>query len=198
MGAMRGPSASLRPWRCLRDFLGSPLPWCRRFWSPPRVIPQLRAAPTFPPVHLSPLLRPKLRARHPPRWPPHRLLPGKLHQQRRTHTPQRRRRARRRSALTARGASARAAVALAPIMAACIGGRATWGQKGRGRTRVLRRDVERAIASVVEAECPLCIVELRVHDGRACCPCCGDTYSARQGGLEISPCPEHQANCRHW
>jgi uncharacterized Zn finger protein (UPF0148 family) len=35
---------------------------------------------------------------------------------------------------------------------------------------------ERAIASVIEAECPLCKVELRIHDGRACCPCCGDSY----------------------
>jgi hypothetical protein len=42
----------------------------------------------------------------------------------------------------------------------------------------LSSQVERAIASVVEAECPLCKVELRIHGGRACCPCCGDGYVA--------------------
>jgi hypothetical protein len=34
----------------------------------------------------------------------------------------------------------------------------------------LRSQAERAIASVVEAGCPLCKVEVRVHDDRACCP----------------------------
>ncbi len=62
----------------------------------------------------------------------------------------------------------------------------------------LRRQVERAIASSVEAECPLCKVELRVHDGRACCPCCGDTYRAGPSRLEIRPCPEHGRRCEHW
>ncbi len=32
-----------------------------------------------------------------------------------------------------------------------------------------RNPAEQAVASVVEAECRLCNVELRVHDGRACC-----------------------------
>src|SRR6266851_2022181 len=40
---------------------------------------------------------------------------------------------------------------------------------------LLSSQAERAIASVVEAECPLCKVEMQVHDGRACCPCCGDS-----------------------
>ncbi len=35
-----------------------------------------------------------------------------------------------------------------------------------------------SVAAVVEAECPLCKVELRVHDERVCCPCCGDSYRA--------------------
>ena len=50
---------------------------------------------------------------------------------------------------------------------------------------------ERAIASVVEGSCPLCVVELRIHDGRGCCPCCGDGYVASNGRLEMQRCPEH-------
>ena len=45
---------------------------------------------------------------------------------------------------------------------------------------LLSRQAERAIASVVEAECPLCKVEMRIHYERACCPCCGDGYKASQ------------------
>lgn len=37
-----------------------------------------------------------------------------------------------------------------------------------GLSESLKVQAERAIASVVEAECPLCKVELRVHDDRAC------------------------------
>jgi hypothetical protein len=62
----------------------------------------------------------------------------------------------------------------------------------------LRGQAERAIASVVEAECPLCRGELRVHDGRACCPCCGDTYRASENRLEISQCLEYGRSCEHW
>lgn len=62
----------------------------------------------------------------------------------------------------------------------------------------LSSQVERAIASVVEAECPLCKVQLRVHDERACCPCCGDSYIAGPGRLEIRQCPEHGRHCEHW
>ncbi len=57
---------------------------------------------------------------------------------------------------------------------------------------------ERAIASVVEAECPVCKFELRVHDDRACCPCGGDGYRASANRLEISQCPEHGQRCQHW
>jgi uncharacterized Zn finger protein (UPF0148 family) len=63
---------------------------------------------------------------------------------------------------------------------------------------LLRNQAERAIASVVEAECPLCKVELRVHNGRACCPCCGDSYIAATDRLEIRPCLEHSRRCEHW
>ena len=44
---------------------------------------------------------------------------------------------------------------------------------------------ERAIASVVEAECPLCKVELRIHDERACWPCCGDSYVVSSNRLAV-------------
>jgi len=47
----------------------------------------------------------------------------------------------------------------------------------------LRYQAERAIASVVEAGCPLCKVELRIHHERACCSCCGDTYSRLVGSI---------------
>jgi hypothetical protein len=62
----------------------------------------------------------------------------------------------------------------------------------------LRDQAERAIGSVVEAQCPLCKVEFRVHDGRACCPCCGDSYLAGNDLLEMKPCPEHARICAHW
>ncbi len=54
----------------------------------------------------------------------------------------------------------------------------------------LRNEAERAIASVVEAECPLCKVELRVHDEQACCPCGGNSYKAGPHRLEITQCPQ--------
>ena len=47
----------------------------------------------------------------------------------------------------------------------------------------LRYQAERAIASVVEGGCPLCKVELRIHHERACCSCCGDTYSRLVGSI---------------
>jgi hypothetical protein len=62
----------------------------------------------------------------------------------------------------------------------------------------LRYEAERAIAAVVEAECPLCQVDLRVHEGRACCSCCGDSYIATTNRLEVMPCPEHGRRCEHW
>jgi hypothetical protein len=58
--------------------------------------------------------------------------------------------------------------------------------------------VERAIASVIEAACPLCKVELRVHDELACCPCCGDMYKAAENRLEVKQFAEHGRHLRHW
>jgi hypothetical protein len=62
----------------------------------------------------------------------------------------------------------------------------------------LSTQAERAIASIVEAECPLCKVELRVHDERASCPCCGDSYVVSPNRLEVRQCPEHGRPCEHW
>ena len=62
----------------------------------------------------------------------------------------------------------------------------------------LRSSAERAIGSVVEAECPLCKVELRIHDERACCPCCGDSYKVGPSRLEVRRCSEHGRRCEHW
>ncbi len=56
---------------------------------------------------------------------------------------------------------------------------------------LLSSQAERGIASVVEAECPLCKVEMQVHDGRACCPCCGDSYRVGPSRLDMKQCPEH-------
>jgi hypothetical protein len=64
--------------------------------------------------------------------------------------------------------------------------------------RMLRSQAERAIASVIEAECPLCEVELRLHDGRACCSCCGDSYVVSSNRLEVMQCPTHGRRCEHW
>lgn len=62
----------------------------------------------------------------------------------------------------------------------------------------LRVEAERAIASVIEAQCPLCRVELRIHDGWACCICCGDRYRVATNRLEVMQCPEHGRRCEHW
>ncbi len=62
----------------------------------------------------------------------------------------------------------------------------------------LSSQAERAIASVAEAECPLCKVELRIHGGCACCPCCGDSCRAEPGRLEMEKCAEHGRTCLHW
>jgi hypothetical protein len=61
----------------------------------------------------------------------------------------------------------------------------------------VRHDAERALSLVIESECPLCMVVLRVHDGRACCQCCGDSYAEAANRLEIRACPEHSRRCEH-
>lgn len=62
----------------------------------------------------------------------------------------------------------------------------------------LAGQAEQAIGLVVEGTCPLCKVGLRIHDQRACCPCCGDSYLAAASRLEIRRCPEHGRHCEHW
>ena len=62
----------------------------------------------------------------------------------------------------------------------------------------LRNDAEQAIGLVVEGICPLCKVNLLVHDGRACCKCCGDSYKAADNRLEIAKCAQHGRRCEHW
>jgi excisionase family DNA binding protein len=59
----------------------------------------------------------------------------------------------------------------------------------------LADDAEQIIGFVAEGACPLCRVELRIHDGRACCPCCGDTYKVADHRLEVRQCPEHGRHC---
>jgi uncharacterized Zn finger protein (UPF0148 family) len=49
-------------------------------------------------------------------------------------------------------------------------------------------EAQEAIGLVVEGACPLCKVGLRIHDGRACCPCCGDSYKAATSRLEVRQC----------
>ncbi len=62
----------------------------------------------------------------------------------------------------------------------------------------LSAEAEKAISLVVEGECPLCRVELRVHDDRACCSCCGDSYRVSTDRLDVKQCPEHGRRCEHW
>ncbi len=62
----------------------------------------------------------------------------------------------------------------------------------------LRRQAEAALRDVVEGTCPLCLLALSIHDGRACCPCCGDSYVVTSNSLEIRRCPEHGRDCEHW
>ena len=64
--------------------------------------------------------------------------------------------------------------------------------------KALVGQAEETIGFVVEGICPLCKVGLRIHDARACCPCCGDSYLAATNRLEIRPCPEHGRQCEHW
>lgn len=65
-------------------------------------------------------------------------------------------------------------------------------------SELLGREAEQAIGVVAEGTCPLCRVGLRVHDGRGCCPCCGDSYKAAEGRLEVRQCLEHGRHCEHW
>jgi hypothetical protein len=65
-------------------------------------------------------------------------------------------------------------------------------------TENLHAQAEQALGYVSEGTCPLCKVQLRIHDDRACCPCCGDSYKAATDRLEIRRCAEHGRDCEHW
>lgn len=62
----------------------------------------------------------------------------------------------------------------------------------------LRKDAELAMHVASEGYCPLCETGLIVHDGRACCGCCGDSYLIETDRLEIRRCPVHGWHCEHW
>src|ERR1051326_4093111 len=61
----------------------------------------------------------------------------------------------------------------------------------------MRDEAERAVASVVEAGCPVCKVAFRIEDGWGRCPCCGDLYRAGTNRLEIRPSAQAR-RCEHW
>jgi len=57
----------------------------------------------------------------------------------------------------------------------------------------------KAIVDVAEGFCPLCRVQLVVHDGRACCPCGGCSYRLDGQRFEMTTCAQHPAfRCEHW
>ena len=62
----------------------------------------------------------------------------------------------------------------------------------------LSAQAQLAIGLVAEAFCPLCRARLVVHDGRACCRCCGDSYVVSENHLEVRRCQEHGKDCEHW
>ena len=62
----------------------------------------------------------------------------------------------------------------------------------------LRGQAEAAVGDVVEGTCPLCKVGLRIHDDRACCQCCGDSYRAGPHRVEMQRCAAHGRDCEHW
>ncbi len=65
-------------------------------------------------------------------------------------------------------------------------------------TGLLRTQAESAMGDVSEGACPLCKAALVGHDGRGCCPCCGDTYRTSTDRLEIKRCDQHGRDCQHW
>jgi hypothetical protein len=61
----------------------------------------------------------------------------------------------------------------------------------------LSQQAQAALGDVAEGICSLCQVGLRIHDGRACCPCRGDSYRAGPNRLEMRRCAEHGRDCGH-
>jgi hypothetical protein len=62
----------------------------------------------------------------------------------------------------------------------------------------MRAEADVAIRDISEGNCPLCRVGLVIHDGRGCCPCCGDAYKAGLHRLEVQKCSQHGRTCEHW
>ena len=62
----------------------------------------------------------------------------------------------------------------------------------------MRDKTREAIGAVVEGAGPLCKVALVIHDDRAWCSCCGDSYVAASDRLDVMPCPLHVRFCQHW
>lgn len=62
----------------------------------------------------------------------------------------------------------------------------------------LSTQAQLAIGVVAEAFCPLCRVRLIVHDGRACCRFCADSYMVSVNPVEVGRCQEHGKHCEHW
>jgi len=62
----------------------------------------------------------------------------------------------------------------------------------------IRHQADNAIAEVVEGACTSAMSTWSYTNGRGCCPCCGDTYKASNGRLEVRQCNEHGRECDHW
>jgi hypothetical protein len=52
--------------------------------------------------------------------------------------------------------------------------------------RIASLNLSLVIGLVVDGACPPCRVELRIHDGRACCPCCGDRLDGAWSTVAIA------------
>ncbi len=63
----------------------------------------------------------------------------------------------------------------------------------------MRDEAEAAIRDIAEGFCPLCREKLVRHRDRACCRCCGTTYSILEHRLLMATCDEHALKeCEHW
>lgn len=62
----------------------------------------------------------------------------------------------------------------------------------------MHEEVKQVIGFVIEGACPLCKVGFYLHDDRACCLCCGDSYRVATDRLDVKQCPIHGRNCEHW
>ncbi len=67
-----------------------------------------------------------------------------------------------------------------------------------GFSQSLVDQAERSITDVSEGHCPICRDRLVIHGGAGCCPCCGGTFRAGPGLLEMGICEEHRRACGHF